>query len=277
VVDTDGKVLHTLDLQPDQFVRAGPNGHILLPTEKGLSILEADFSAIQMLPWPEEIDTGRIPFWNWTGTNISLTPSRGGFVIEGPYPSYGVAYFEGKPVKLVTTTGPCFPLAGVTDGGFACFEQSPKSKVVVHLMNGNWDLEDSHFGERAWEWVALPIPDRLLLLTSKFQLYEFQRGGSVKELADLHWLAPGLWNSGSTYTITSSSSHRILVSSWGCWFPLTDTTGIGLYERIAVVDYSSGGVIFKKQYSIGSDITISPDGHLLAIREKNRLSVVALP
>lgn len=277
VVDAGGKVLRTLDLQPGQFVSAGPNGRILLPTEKGLSILEDDFSAIQMLPWPKEIDTGRIPFWTWAGRNISLTPSREGFVIEGPYPSYGVAYFDGNPVKLVTATGPCFPLAGVTDGGFACFEQSPKSKVVVHLMNGDWDLEDSHLGEREWAWAALPIPDRLLLLTSKFQLYEFQRGGSLKELADLRWLAPGLWNSGSTYTITSSSAHRILLSSWGCWFPLNDTTGIGYYERVVVLDYSSGAIIFRNKYSIGSDVTISPDGHLLAIREKNRLSMVALP
>src|SRR5271169_678803 len=39
VLDAGGKVLHSLDLQPGQFVQAGPNGHILLPAEKGLSIL----------------------------------------------------------------------------------------------------------------------------------------------------------------------------------------------------------------------------------------------
>lgn len=275
VVDVSGNILRSLDLQPGQLVRAGPNGHILLLTEKGLSLLEADFSGFQIVPWPKEADTGRVPFSTWGGRNISLTPSRGGFAIEGRYPNSGVTYFEGNAVKLVTAFGSCSQLAAVTDGGFACFEQTPQSKLVVHLMNGGWDLEDSRFEKR--EWAALPNPDRVLLLTSKFQLYDFQRGGSVKPLAELHWLAPGLYTPGSTYTVTSSAAHRILVSSWGCWFPLNDTTGIGYYERVVVVDYSSGAVIFRKQYSIGSDVTISPDGHLLAIREKNHLSVVALP
>ena len=133
--------------------------------------------------------TGHIPFSAWAGRNISLTPSRGGFAIEGRYPNYGVTYFEGNPVKLVTAISSCSQLATVTDGGFAGFEQSPQSKLVVHLVGGGWDLEDSRFEKR--EWVALPIPDRVLLLTSKFQLYDFQRGGSVKLLAGLHWLAPG--------------------------------------------------------------------------------------
>jgi len=277
VVDVSGKILRSLDLQPGQLVRAGPNGHILLLAEKELSLLDADFSGIQTFPWPKEAvdSTGHVPFSAWAGRNISLTPSRRGFAIEGRYSNYGVTYFEGNAVKLVTAIGSCSQLAAVTDGGFACFEQSPQSKLVVHLMDGGWDLEDSRFEKR--EWVALPIPDRVLLLTSKFQLYDFQRGESVKLLAELHWLAPGLYTPGSTYTVTSSAAHRILVTSWGCWFPLSDTTGIGYYERIVVVDYSSGVVIFRKQYSIGSDVTISPDGHLLAIREKNRLSVVALP
>lgn len=276
VVAVSGEVLHTFNLQPGQIVLAGPNGHILLPNEKGLSILDADFSELQMLPWPKEADTGRIPFWTWAGRNISLTPSRGGFAIEGPYPNYAVAYFEGNPVKQVSNADTCSSPAAVTDGGFACFEQSPKPRVVVHFANGDWDLDDSRLGVRAWFWAALPTSDKLLLLTRKYKLREFQRGGDTRELADLHWLAPGLYNPGSSYLVTSSAAHRILVSGWGCWFPLNDSTGIGLYKRVVVLDYSSGAVVFKKQYSIGSDVVISPDGQWLAVREKDHLSLVPL-
>jgi hypothetical protein len=275
VVNVSGEVLHTLNLQPGQLVRAGPNGRILLPTEKGLSILGADFSELQILPWPKEADTGRIPFWTFAARNTYLTPSHEGFVIEGPYPNYGVAYFSGDPIKLVTTTSTCSALPAVTDGGFACLEQNPVNKLVVHLVNSVWDVEDSRFEKG--EWTALPTPDRLLLLTSKSKLYEFQRGGKATELADLRWLTPGLWNSATSYTATSGAAHRILVSSWGCWFPLNDTTGIGYYKRILVLDYLSGAIIYRKKLSIGSDVTISPNGRLLAIRKDNRLSLVALP
>ena len=275
VVNVSGEVSHTLNLRSGQLVRAGPNGRILLPTEKGLSILGADFSELQILPWPNEANTGQIPFWTFAARNIYLTPSREGFAMVGPYPNYGVAYFAGDPIKLVSTTSTCSALPAVTDGGFACLELSPVNKLVVHLVNSVWDVEDSRFEKG--EWTALPTPDRLLLLTSKFKLYEFQRGGNARELADLSWLAPGLWNSATAYTVTSGAAHRILVSSWGCWFPLSDTTGIGYYKRILVLDYQSGVIIYRKKSSIGSNVTISPNGRLLAIRDDNRLSLVALP
>lgn len=275
VVNVSGEVLHTLNLEPGQVVRAGPNGHILLLTEKGLSILGDDFSELQILPWPKEADTGRMLLETLTARNIHLTPSHDGFVIQGPYPNYGVAYFAGEPIRLVTTTSTCSAPPAVTDGGFACLDQNPVYQLVVHLANSVWDVEDPRFEKR--EWTALPTPDKLLLLTSKFKLYEFQPGRDARELADLRWLTPGLSNSATSYTVTSGAAHRILVSSWGAWFPLTDSTGIGYYKRILIVDYLSGAIIYRKKFSIGSDVNISPNGRLLAIREDNRLSLVILP
>jgi hypothetical protein len=142
-------------------------------------------------------------------------------------------------------------------------------------MNDDWHLEDSLFQKRAW--VALPAPNRVLLLTSKFQLSQFIRPGNAEKVADLHWLAPGLGYPRTSYALTSSVAHRILVSSWGVRFPLNDSSGIGYWKRVVVLDYSSGQIIFRKQYALGSDFAISPDGHLLAVREKNRLSVIDLP
>ncbi len=276
IVDVSGRILHVFDTQPGQLVCAGPNGHALLLTEKGISVLDADFSQVQVLSWPKEADTSRVPFWAWANKSISLAPSRSGFEIQiSLYPDYGVAYFDGNPLKLAMSVHSCFPTAIVTDGGFACFEQSPQSKLAIHLVDGGWELHDARL-EKA-EWIAVPSSDQVLMLTTKFRLYKFTRSGAVSELANLSWLAPGLYNPGITYGVSSSAAHRILVSSWGTWFPINDTTGIGYYERIAVVDYSTGTVIFKRKYSIGTSVVISPDGRWLAAREKNRLSLVALP
>jgi hypothetical protein len=276
VVDAFGKTLHTLDLEPGEVVRAGPDGHILFLTEKELRILDSDFTAVQTLSWPKEADPAQIPHGAWAATiSIELAPSRQGFVIHGPYPKYGVAYFEGNPAKQTAELDSCSPDFVATDGGFACLEPSTSVRLVVHLMNDDWHLEDSLFQKR--EWVALPAPNRVLLLTNKFQLSQFIRPGNAEKVADLHWLAPGLGYPRTSYALTSSVAHRILVSNSGSRFPLSDSSGIGYYHRIVVLDYSSGQIIFRKQYTLGSDFAISPDGHLLAVREKNRLSVINLP
>ena len=276
VVDASGKTLHTLDFELGQVVRAGPEGHILSLTEKELRILDSDFTAVQTLPWPKEADPAQNPHGAWAATTgIELAPSRQGFAIRGPYPKYGVAYFEGNPVKQTTEADSCFPSIAVTDGGFACLEPSTSVRLVVHLMNGDWHLEDSLFQKS--EWVALPAPNKVLLLTNKFQLYRFIRPTNGEKVADLHWLAPMLGYPRTSFALTSGVAHRILVSSWGFRFPLSDASGTGKYNRIVVLDYSSGQIIFRKQYSLGTDFAISPDGHFLAVREKNLLSVINLP
>lgn len=276
VIGASGKILHILDLEPGQVVRAGPEGHILFLTEKELRILDSDFAAIQTLLWPKEADPAQIPHGTWTAaTNIELAPSRQGFAIHGPYPKYGVVYFEGNPVKRTADTDSCSPDFVVTDGGFGCLESSTSTRLVVHIRNDDWHLEDPLFQKR--EWVALPAPNRVLLLTNKFELSRFIREGNAEKVADLRWLAPGLGYPRTGYALTSSVAHRILVSNSGSRLPLNDSSGVGYYHRIVVLDYSSGQIIFRKQYGLDSDLAISPDGHLLAVREKNRLSLAALP
>ena len=278
VVDASGKTLNTLDLEPGQGVRAAPEGRILLLTDKELRILNYDFIAVQTLSWPKEADPSQIPHgaWVWaTMTSIELTPSRQGFVIRGPYPKYGAAYFEGNPVKQTAEVDSCSQDFVVTDGGFACLDPSTPVRLVVHPMNDVWHLDDSLFQKR--EWVALPTPDRVLLLTNKFQLSRFIRPGNAEKVADLHWLAPWLGYPRMSYALTSGATHRILVSSWGARIPLSDSSGIGYWKRVVILDYLSGQIIFRQQFKIDSDFAISPDGHLLAVLEKSRLSVVALP
>ncbi len=257
VIDASGKILHTLDFDSGQKVRAGPEGHILLLTEKEFSILDSDFTAVQRLSWPKEADPAQILHWAWSAaTTIELAPSRQGFVIRGPYPKNGVAYFNGNPVKL-------------TEVDFCSSAQ-----LLVHRMNDDWHIESPLFQKR--EWFALPAFNRVLLLTNKFQLFQFTRPGNSERVADLHWLAPVLGYPRTGYALASSVTHRILVSSWGFLIPWSDTSGIGGYDRVVVLDYSSGQIIFRKQYGLGTEVVISPDGHLLAVRERNRLSVIDL-
>jgi hypothetical protein len=276
VIEASGKILHTLDLEPGQRVRAGPEGHILLLTSKEFGILDSEFTVVQRFSWPKDADPAKIPHWVWSAaTTIELAPSRQGFVIRGPYPKYDVAYFAGNPVKLSSEVGSCSTDTAVTDSGFACLETNASGQLVVRQMNDDWRMESPLF--RKWEWFTLPAPNRVLFLTNKFQLYQFIRLGNAEKVADLHWLAPILGYPRTRYALASSVAHRILVSSWGFSFPLSDVSGVGGYDRVVVLDYLSGQIIFRKQYSLGADVAISPDGHLLAVREKNRLSLIALP
>jgi hypothetical protein len=276
LIEASGKILNTLDLEPGQRVRAGHEGHILLLTETELSILDSDFTSLQRFSWPNEADPAQIPHWvSSAATTMELAPSRQGFVIRGPRPKYSVAYFTGSPVKLSSEADSCSPDIAVTDSGFACLETSAPGQLVVQLKNDEWRIESPLF--RKWEWFTLPTPNIVLLLTDKFQLYQFIRPGTSEKVADLHWLAPILGYPRTRYGLTSSIAHRILVSSWGFSLPLSDVSGIGGFDRIVVLDYSSGQIVFRKQYGLGADVLISPDGHLLAVREKNRLSVIHLP
>jgi hypothetical protein len=275
VIDASGKILHTLDFDSGQKVRAGPEGHILLLSEKEFSILDSDFTAVQRLSWPKEADPAQIPHWAWSvATTIELAPSRQGFVIRGPYPKNGVAYFNGNPVKLSSEADSCSHDSAVTDSGFACLKTGSSGQLVVQLKNDEWLIKSPLF--RKWEWFTLAAPNKVLLLTNKFQLYQFTRPGNPEKVADLHWLAPILGYPRMSYALTSSAAHRILVSSWGFLFPWSDISGIGGYDRVVVLDYSSGQIIFRKQYGLGADVVISPDGHLLAVHEKNLLSVIDL-
>ncbi len=65
--------------------------------------------------------------------------------------------------------------------------------------------------------------------------------------------------------------------SHGARFPITDSSGLGYYLRVAVVDIGSKRIVFRKQYPIDSDVAISPDGRVLAVRRKTNLTLIDLP
>jgi hypothetical protein len=204
--------------------------------------------------------------------SLITAPSRHGFVIADGYPQYRTAYFEGNPARQTVVADSCWP-AAVTDGGFACVEAG-QEQLDIHLSNRQRNFHN-HLMVKA-RAAVLPDPETVLLLADKYRLYLLNPSGPEQEIADLHWLAPG-WNSGFRWDLTSGTARRILFFSHGARFPITDTSGFGYYLRIAVVDMPSKAIVFRRQYPIGSDVAISPDGHLLAIRTKTRLTLEKLP
>jgi hypothetical protein len=273
LLDMSGKAIHSFDLEFGQMLQAGPGGHILRLTADELFILDLDFSTIQTLAWPKEAHRTDVSRASWTATtSIVLAPSRQSFAIRGPYPESGVTYFEGTPTKQATKADSCSSDFAVTDGGVACLEATSSGSLIVHLMNDSWSVEDPLLKGR--EGVALPSPNQVLLLTNKFQLYQFLRPGNAEKLADLGWIAPRprLGYSRVSFALSSSVGDRMLVSNSGVRIPLDDSSEIGYYQRIAVVDYVSGKIVFAKQFNTtGSDFALSPTGHFFGYSDEKPL------
>lgn len=267
IIDTAGRPQHSFDWSRGENVQAGPDGHILMTSGWEIRILDSDCSAPQRVEWVSGQDRKRVP--DWRGRLI-VAPSRHGFVIEDGYPQNRTAYFEGNPMRQTAAADSCWS-AAVTNGGFACVE-ADKQQLDIHLSDGERDVHNELLGKAGT--AILPDPHSVLLLTQKQQLFLLDAGGPATKIADLHWLAPG-WNSGFRWDF--GSAQRMLFFSHGTRFPITDTSGFGYYLRVAVVDVPSGTIVFRAQYPINSDVAISPDGHLLAVRRKTRLTLEKLP
>jgi hypothetical protein len=269
IIDTAGRPLHSYDWSSGEDVQAGPDGHILMTSGWEIRILDSDFSVLQRVEWVSGQDRKRVPGWRGS---LTVAPSRHGFVIADGYPQTRTAYFEGTPARQTAAVDSCWP-AAVTDGGFGCVEAS-KEQLDIHLSDSERNIHNDLLGKAGT--AILPDPQTVLWLTQKRQLYVFAASGKAKKIADLHWLAPG-GNSGFRWDLASGAARRILFFSHGARFPITDTSGFGSYLRVAVVGVPSGTIVFRAQYPIDSDVAISPDGRLLAVRTKTRLVLTGLP
>jgi hypothetical protein len=269
LIDTAGRQLHSFDWLPGENIQAGPDGHILMTSGWEIRILDSDFSILQRVEWISAQDRERVP--NWRG-GLMVAPSRHGFVVADGYPQNRTAYFEGNPVRQTGVVDSCWP-AAVTDGGFGCVDAS-KEDIDIHLGGGERQVHDPLV--RTATTAILPDPQTVILLTGKFRLYRIDRSGADQTIADLHWLAPG-WNSGFRWDLATGTAQRILFFSHGARFPITDSSGLGYYLRVGVVDVPSRTIVFRAQYPINSDVAISPDGHLLAVRRGTRLMLEKVP
>ena len=271
IIDTAGRLLHSFDWLPGENVQAGPDGHLLMSSGREIRILDSDFSILQRIAW-EDPERKQMQQNAW---RLIIAPSRHGFAVEDRYPPFPIAYFEGNPATQTVASDSCWP-AAVTDGGFACADNG-KEQLDIHLSNGERNLHDRLL--RTTGAAVLPDPQTVLLLTDKRRLYLLTPSGAEKKIAELRWLVPGLnsGNSGFRWDLASGPAQRVLFYSHGVRVPITDTSGVGYYLRVAVVDVASKAIVFRAQYPIDSDVAISPDGHLLAVRTNARLTLRSLP
>jgi len=274
ILATSGETLNSFEWNLGENVQAGPDGDILLSTGKEIHILDPAFTVVQVIPWVRDDDSAWKLTRHWTGS-VVVAPSRHGFLVQDGYPQYRVAYFEGNPAKQVLAADSCPGGVAVADGGFACGQILAGSRrIAIRVGSNEWHVDDpllQHAG-----LLVLATPETLLVLADKFQLYQVTSASENEKVADLHWLAPG-WNSGFRYELASAAARRILFFSHGARFPISDTNGFGKYLRVAVVDLTSKKIIFRRQYAIDTDVAVSPDGHLLAVREKDGVALNALP
>lgn len=236
VIDRSGKVLHSFDWQRGENIQAGPDGHLLFSTEKEIRVLDSDFSVLQIIP--ERL--------GWS-MDLIVDPARRGFAIRTRTALSWVIYFSGSPAKQSQQANLCNVI--VVEGGFVCWDRAQPSLSTVHVNPGAPQPE-----LRDIDTVLLPGLD-----------------GNP----DRKWVAPGRPAELSRYG-RSSSSGRLMYFGVVTLLPFTDSTGLGNFLRVIVVDTSSGRTILRKHYDRDADVALSPDGKWFAVREGTKVTFRAL-
>ena len=119
--------------------------------------------------------------------------------------------------------------------------------------------------------------NEILGLDRKFNLYRIDQHGNEAMIARLGSLAPGMWNSGFRFDVALPDDHRVLFFSHGSRIAFTDASEIWPYFRTAVLDLNAKKLVFHYNGHIGDDVSLSPDGHLVAVRVNVSLSLYNVP
>jgi hypothetical protein len=86
-----------------------------------------------------------------------------------------------------------------------------------------------------------------------------------------------MWNSGFRFDQALPDAGRALFFSHGARIAFTDASGIWFYFRTAVLDLRTNKLVFRHNGHIGDDVSLSLDGHLVAVREEDRLNLYSVP
>jgi hypothetical protein len=275
VLDLSGKIVSKSDWsRPAIFnVKAGPDGKLLEIVPGGIRVMDQSFQPLQEIALPEkDFPKAMVP----SPLSIQLAPSRHGFAATFPefigigFNGYS-AYFDGDlPLQQTLSQNTDDVIVG---DGLLLAMPGPRG---VTATPRSIELDSKTYSCAKAYWIAIPIKDHPVCLTSDFQLAEMVPDGNQTVIADFRDMAPG-WNSVLGYLLCDANSHRILLYSYGRRFPVTDAWGFGNYFKIAVLDLNSKQVVFQQSSSENSDVALSPDGKLLAVREKARLTLSTIP
>jgi hypothetical protein len=165
-------------------------------------------------------------------------------------------------------------------GGFLSFESSDKIRLTMPngtLVFGGTPLLYLRFDPRKEIKPEEPQlvyveGDGRQLVRDGSHLSERQDGGALRTIADLGWVIPcdkfcQSYDAGSAFEVATKKQHRILVTSNGSRFPVTDAAGLFPYFRLAVFDLDTGAEIYREEYVTKTgqrSAALSPDGDLLA-------------
>jgi len=261
VIDLSGGLLHTYDWRPSEDVIAGPDGHILVVAPDAVRIVDLNFHTLQTISWHEE----RSPSPRFRAL---ITPSRHGFAIVG---LNRASLYIGSPYLLTATTADLVTAA--TDRGFITLSGFDPGPPTLHVDGVVWPRP----ARPSLNPCAAMESNEVLGLDHKFNLYRIdQRGGEVL-IAHLGSLAPGMWNSGFRFDLALPDARRMLFFSYGARIAFSDTSGIWKYFRSAVLDLKTNQFVFHYDGHFDDDVSLSPDGHFVAAREMDHLSIYSVP
>jgi hypothetical protein len=257
VIDVFGKVIHTYDWQTGEDVTAGPDGKILILRLTGVQVVGLDFQAVQTIPWQHQ-----------GYPHVVVTPSRNGFAIVDRDRStlFKSTSYQAK----ATTTG---SVAAVGDDGFVTVTAGDQDTLVLHVNGIKW-MAPKH---SRFAGFADAGNDELFMLDTKFNLYRINQPGNEELVARMGWLAPGIWNSGFRFDLALPEANRILLFSHGARIAFSDTSGVWTYFRTAVLDLKTGKTLFQWDGKIGDDVSLSPNGHIVAARQNGHLALYNIP
>jgi len=267
VIDLSGHAVHTYDWEPGEDVIAGPDGHVLIVRPDAVRVVDFNFQPIQTISYLQQGFPG-VPHPDARLFRVLVTPSRHGFAIVDR--SYATL-FTGLPYKETAKTTDS--VAAVTDHGFVTLSRFDPGPPILHVDGVQW-ASPAH--PRLGTFIVTDDSE-VLGLDRKFNLYRFDQSGAESLVVRLGSLAPGMWNSGFRFAQALPDVNRVLFFSHGVRVAFTDSSGFWSYFRTAVLDLKTSELVVRYNGHFGDDVSISPDGHEVAERHEDRLTLYSLP
>ena len=257
VIDVFGKVIHTYDWQSGEDVTAGPDGKILIFRLTDVQVVDLNFQTVKTISWRQD----GYPY-------VVVTPSRHGFAIVDRDHS---SLFTGASFRETATASGAIAAAG--DNGFVTVTGGDPDPLVLHVNGIKWETPKHSSFARFFDAGSV----ELFMLDPKFNLYRINQSGDEALVASLGWLAPGMRNSGFRFDLALPEANRVLLYSHGARIAFSDTSGIWTYFRTAMLDLRTGKTLFQWDGKIGDDVSLSPNGHIVAVRQNGRLALYEIP
>jgi len=248
-------------------VISGPDGNVLVVRAEAIRVVDRDFQSLQTISWQQQGFSG-VPHPESRLFRVLLTPSRHGFAIVD---RNRATLFTGPPYKETASTNDSVTAVG--DHGFVTWSGFDPGPPVLQVDGVQWPTP-SH--PVLWSFFATG-DDQVLGLDHKFNLYRIDQRGGEALLVSLSSLVPGMWNSGFRFDQALPDAGRALFFSHGARIAFTDASGIWFYFRTAVLDLRTNKLVFRHNGHIGDDVSLSLDGHLVAVREEDRLNLYSVP